>query len=98
MRATLPPRRVIKERRFRMRELTLGRTLLYAIIAGLLAGVLVLPNNPDAVTAPMELINNFRVRSIIGLTLFWAIFGATFGWLIQRAMQRTTARSVAALG
>jgi predicted cobalt transporter CbtA len=46
----------------------------------------------------MELINNFRVRSIIGLTLFWAIFGATFGWLTQRAMQRTTARSVAALG
>ena len=59
--------------------------------------VLVLPNNPDAVTAPMELINNFRVRSIIGLTLFWAIFGTTFGWLTQRNLQRTTARSVVAL-
>jgi len=60
--------------------------------------VLVLPNNPDAVTAPIELITNFRVRSIIGLTLFWAIFGVTFGWLTQRAMQRASTRSVAALG
>jgi predicted cobalt transporter CbtA len=60
--------------------------------------ILVLPNNPDAVTAPMELIDNFRVRSIIGLTLFWVIFGTTFGWLTQRAMQRTPARAVAALG
>src|SRR6266508_4508465 len=42
--------------------------------------VLLMPPNPDAVTAPAALVLNFRVRSLFGLTLFWAVFGVVFGW------------------
>jgi len=39
-----------------------------------------------------------RLGAWRGAALFWGIFGTTFGWLTQRNLQRTTARSVAALG
>jgi predicted cobalt transporter CbtA len=39
----------------------------------------IMPPNPDAITAPMELINNFRIASASTVTLFWFILGAIFG-------------------
>jgi predicted cobalt transporter CbtA len=59
--------------------------------------VLLLPPNPDAMTAPADLVFNFRVRSLAGLTLFWAIFGAVFGWLAQRNARRATSLSAVAV-
>jgi predicted cobalt transporter CbtA len=60
-----------------------------ALVGALL--VLVLPNNPDPITAPMDLINTFRVYSLIGLTLFWAVFGAAFSWLLQWSLAQRPA-------
>jgi predicted cobalt transporter CbtA len=58
--------------------------------------VVLMPANPDAITAPAELISAFRIRSLLGLTLYWAAFGAAFGWLAQRSAQRATAVSAMA--
>jgi predicted cobalt transporter CbtA len=69
--------------------------------AGLLvvgtALVLLMPSNPDAITAPAALVWNFRVRSLLGLTLFWGVFGVVFGWFAWRYTQRVTSPSVVAV-
>lgn len=54
---------------------------------GLYAAVLLvaMPANPDAVTMPGDLVASFRALSVVGLTLFWLVLGALFGWLLSRA-------------
>lgn len=44
-----------------------------------------MPENPDAMTMPPALVTAFRVRSLAGLTLFWAVFGGMFGLALRRA-------------
>jgi predicted cobalt transporter CbtA len=48
---------------------------------------LVMPNNPDPITAPMWLVDQFRERSAIGLVLFWAVMGPAFAFFASRAAQ-----------
>jgi hypothetical protein len=62
---------------------------------GTVIAALLMPPNPNAITAPADLVLNFRVRSLAGLTLFWASFGAVFGWLARRSARQ--AMSPAAL-
>jgi predicted cobalt transporter CbtA len=70
------------------------------VCAGLLvvgaALVVLMPPNPDAITAPADLISAFRFRSLLGLTLFWATFGAAFGWLARRSARRAVSASAVA--
>lgn len=50
--------------------------------AGFIAAVFyAMPNNPDPITAPMTLVNNFRIMSAIGVSIFWASLGLIFGVL-----------------
>ena len=42
---------------------------------------LILPDNPDEITAPMNLVNEFRFVSILGVSSFWASVGIIFGIL-----------------
>ena len=58
--------------------------------AGFLAGFglvafVVLPANPDPIRLPADIITAFRSLSLLGLTLFWLLFGAAFSWLVRRA-------------
>ncbi len=39
----------------------------------------VMPENPDEVTAPMELVNGFRIMSIIAVSIFWISIGIILG-------------------
>jgi predicted cobalt transporter CbtA len=48
---------------------------------------LAMPGNPDAIRMPLEVVQNFRVLSFSGLTVFWAAFGLGFAWLAQRFAQ-----------
>ncbi|MFL5807024.1 MAG: CbtA family protein [Roseiflexaceae bacterium] len=68
--------------------------------AGLLvvgaALVVLMPPNPDPITAPADLISAFRIRSWLGLTLFWTTFGALFGWLARRSARRAVSASTIA--
>ena len=38
-----------------------------------------MPENPDEITAPMDLVNEFRFMSVLGVTSFWASIGIIFG-------------------
>ena len=55
----------------------------------------VLPANPDAILMPAEIISAFRVLSIAGLTVFWAVFGLAFGALLQRRVRQSAFRPAA---
>lgn len=55
------------------------------VAAGLLLALL--PGNPDEVTVPLDLLSQFRLFSVVGVTLFWGVFAVGFAWLISRAVQ-----------
>ncbi|HEV7886990.1 MAG TPA: CbtA family protein [Acidimicrobiales bacterium] len=48
-------------------------------------GYIVLPGPPDPVDAPATLIWRFRVASLGGEALFWAVTGTVLGWLLLRS-------------
>ena len=39
----------------------------------------VMPENPDQITAPMNLVNQFRLMSILGVSSFWGSIGIILG-------------------
>jgi hypothetical protein len=52
---------------------------------------LVLPNSPDAVRMPADVVGAFRALSLAGLTLFWVLFGAGFVLLVRGAGRQSSA-------
>jgi predicted cobalt transporter CbtA len=66
---------------------------LWAALVGL--GYVVLPGSPDAVDAPATLVWQFRIASLGGEAVFWAVTGCVLGWLLVRRSPET-ARSEAA--
>ncbi len=38
-----------------------------------------MPENPDKITAPMNLVNEFRFVSILGVSSFWGSVGIILG-------------------
>ncbi len=40
---------------------------------------IIMPSNPDPITAPESLVNGFRYASIAGVTIYWATLGLVFG-------------------
>jgi predicted cobalt transporter CbtA len=54
----------------------------YAAYAALI--FLALPPNPDSTPIPADLLAAFRLRTGLGLVLFWAVFAAAFGLLVGR--------------
>jgi predicted cobalt transporter CbtA len=45
---------------------------------------ILMPSNPDATRLPDDIVATFRARSLVGLTLFWAVLGLTFGLLLRQ--------------
>ena len=43
-----------------------------------------MPENPDKITAPMGLVNEFRMMSALGVTSFWISIGIIFGLFWNR--------------
>ena len=52
-----------------------------------LAVWLFMPNNPDPINIPSWLVEQFRIRSAIGLVLFWIVMGPAFAFFAYRASQ-----------
>jgi hypothetical protein len=53
--------------------------------AGFIASAYVLmPQNPDAITTSMDLVNGFRASSIVGVSIFWLSAGLILGALWQK--------------
>ncbi|MFQ5781564.1 MAG: CbtA family protein [Nitrosopumilus sp.] len=44
----------------------------------------IMPDNPDEITAPMNLVNEFRIMSVIGVTSFWISVGLILGFFWNR--------------
>ena len=43
-----------------------------------------MPENPDEITAPMSLVNEFRLMSVLGVSSFWISIGIILGLLWNR--------------
>ena len=52
-------------------------SIIYTII--MIGAFVVVPPNPDEITAPMDLVNGFRIASMFTMGIFWIILGITFG-------------------
>lgn len=66
-----------------------------AVMAGALVAVAIgyarLPSSGDPVDVPAALVWDFRIRSLGALVLLWALLGALFGLLAERAERRAVA-------
>ncbi len=64
-----------------------GRKKFVAVIgyaAFMTAMFVVMPPNPDEITAPMELVNGFRVMSVVAVSVFWLALGIILGLFWQK--------------
>jgi len=43
-----------------------------------------MPDNPDEITAPMNLVNEFRLMSVLGVSSFWISVGIILGFFWNR--------------
>ncbi len=53
----------------------------------------VMPENPDEITAPMNLVNEFRIMSVLGVTSFWISIGVILGLFWNRLKPHQEATS-----
>ena len=44
----------------------------------------IMPPNPDEITAPVDLVNNFRTMSVIAVSTFWIADAIILGVLWQK--------------
>lgn len=49
-----------------------------------------MPQNPDPITAPMDLINGFRIISATTMTVYWIVNAIILGFLWQKFQPHTT--------
>ncbi|MBT8173588.1 MAG: CbtA family protein [Nitrosopumilus sp.] len=54
----------------------------YAIFIS--AVFIIMPENPDEISAPMNLVNEFRLMSVLGVSSFWISVGVILGLLWNR--------------
>lgn len=47
-----------------------------------------MPENPDEITVPMTLVNEFRLMSVLGVTSFWLSLGLIFGLFWNRFISK----------
>ena len=54
----------------------------YAIFISIV--FVVMPENPDEITAPLDLVNGFRTMSVLAVSTYWITIGLTLGVLWNR--------------
>ena len=47
-----------------------------------------MPENPDEITAPMELVDGFRGASFVAVTIYWLTLGLILGGFIEKLQER----------
>lgn len=63
-------------------------SVIYAII--MVGAFVFVPPNPDKITAPMDIVNGFRIMSVLTMTLFWVVLGITFGLIWDKLKPHET--------
>lgn len=63
------------------------------IYIGIISGAfMILPPNPDQITAPMDLVMGFRVASGLTMSIFWGFLGLILGALWDKTRPHETAK------
>jgi len=52
-----------------------------------------MPENPDEITAPMELVDGFRGASFVAVTIYWLTLGLILGGFIEKLQERLKLKS-----
>ena len=68
-----------------------------AIVSGIYAAIMIvtflaMPSNPDEITAPMDLVSNFRLASALTMSAFWGILGILLGAFWDKLRPHETAK------
>ena len=67
--------------------------LVPVIYIGIIAAAfIILPSNPDEITAPMDLVMGFRIASGLTMSAFWGLLGLILGALWDKTRPHETAR------
>ena len=64
--------------------------LIYAAI--IVGAFLILPPNPDKISAPLDLVQGFRIASAFTMSIFWGLLGLILGALWDRSKPHETAQ------
>jgi predicted cobalt transporter CbtA len=64
--------------------------VIHAVI--IITAYLVLPPNPDAINAPMDLVTGFRIASGFTMSIFWGLLGIILGAFWDRTKPHETAK------
>jgi predicted cobalt transporter CbtA len=64
--------------------------LIYAAI--IVGAILIMPPNPDKISAPMDLVQGFRIASAFTMSIFWGLLGLILGALWDRLRPHETAQ------
>jgi predicted cobalt transporter CbtA len=64
--------------------------LIYAAI--IVGAFLILPPNPDKISAPVDLVQGFRIASAFTMSIFWGLLGLILGALWDRSKPHETAQ------
>jgi predicted cobalt transporter CbtA len=69
------------------------KVVIPAIYAGIMiVAYLAMPPNPDAITAPMDLVISFRIASAFTMSIFWVLLGIILGWFWDKFKPHETAK------
>ena len=63
-------------------------SIIYTII--MINAFIFVPPNPDEITASMDLVNGFRIMSMLTMTVFWVVLGITFGLIWDKLKPHET--------
>jgi predicted cobalt transporter CbtA len=64
--------------------------LIYAAV--MCGAYLIMPPNPDEVSAPMDLVQEFRIASVFTMSIFWGLLGLILGAMWDRVKPHETAK------
>lgn len=81
---------------YRLRGIGYIKYVIPIIYFGLVASIYVIfPANPDAITAPMDLVNAFRAVTFGTMVMFYLVLGTIFGIMWNKFKPHETARITA---
>jgi predicted cobalt transporter CbtA len=63
--------------------LTKNRKIIIPLLYGLImiGAYMGLPQNPDAITIPSDLVTGFRISSVLTMAAYWGMMSVVFGFL-----------------
>ena len=82
---------------FKIRTINLFKYLIPVFYVGLIGLIFaIFPANPDAITAPMDLVNSFRIVTFTSMIIFYLVLGIVFGAIWRRYKPHEATRITAA--